>query len=144
MKNLVTFLLAATALSGVFAQAPAPQVGTVEAVKNLVTVTQNNAEGKAVMGTAISGTPVINGATVVTTSTGSAVVVLIINDRKCEIPMRENQSLTINTALSCKSLIAAIGNTGSAVALGPIPDNVLLATGAFGTAALITWNASGR
>jgi len=100
MKNTLAFLLAASAMTGAFAQAPAPSVGAVQNVQGLATVSQGNTIGNVVL-----SSPVTNGALFVTTSTGSVVILL---NNGCRVSLNPNQSVTINTGVPCAALVASV------------------------------------
>lgn len=109
-KNLC-LLLVAFSVSPVWAQTPAPVVGTVQNVQGLVTVSQGNT-----LGNAASGTTLVNGSRVVATSSGSALITL---NNGCRIPLAPNQAVVVNSGLSCNALLASVGGAGVPAAAGP-------------------------
>ena len=95
-----TFALLLTACVGTGALAQAP-VGVVQDVQGLVTVSQDNK-----MGNLVKGLEIVDGARVMTTSTGTVDITL---DNGCRIHLEPNQAVTIDSRLDCKALVAAIG-----------------------------------
>lgn len=98
-------LLTAFVSTAAMAQAPAPIVGVAESVQGLVTVSQGNT-----LGNLVKDSNVANGARVVTTSTGSAVLKL---RNGCIINLAANQAVTIDSSLDCKALVAGVQSTGA-------------------------------
>jgi hypothetical protein len=93
-------LLAATA----FAQAP---LGTITSVNGVATVTTGT------VGTAVSvGAPIVEGARVITTSTGSVTMRLA---NGCTVNVPAGHAVTVRSALSCQQLQAAVQPVTTAV-----------------------------
>jgi hypothetical protein len=118
------------ALAQTQAPAPAPaQLGTVENVQGLVTVSDGTS-----IGNVVNGNPVIDGSRFVTSSSGSA---LLKMSNGCDIRLKPSQSLTVQSGLNCDALIAAVqslgGNNGVFAALA----NPLVGIGTLASAALI-------
>lgn len=110
-KYTFGLLLAVCAATSVLAQAPsaaAAAVGVVESVEGLVTVSQGNT-----LGNLVKDSTLVDGARVVTTSTGAASIRLT---NKCRIDLSANQAVTIDSRLECKALVAGIQSTGAGVA----------------------------
>ena len=103
-KFAFALLLTAFASTGAMAQGPAESVGVVQSVDGLVTVSQGNT-----LGNVVKDEKILNGARVVTTSTGSALVKL---NNGCLISLAPNQSVTVDPKLDCKALVASIQSTG--------------------------------
>ena len=97
------FLLSASALA--LAQAPAPVVGRAVDVEGLVTVSQG-----ANVRTVLNDSPVIDGTRYVTASTGS--VTLKFKDA-CDVKLKPNQSLEVDSRKPCAALIAAVQTLGN-------------------------------
>jgi len=113
-------------------QAPAPapaQLGTVENVQGLVTVSDGTS-----IGNVVKGGPVIDGSRFVTSSSGSATLKM---DNGCNITLKPSQSLTLQGKQNCDEMLAAIqslgGNNGVFAALA----NPLVGIGTLASAALI-------
>jgi len=104
-KYAFGLLLAAFVSPTVFAQAQTVAVGVAESVEGLVMVSQGNISGNLVKDSTL-----VNGARVVTTSTGVATIKL---DNGCRIDMCANQAVTINSRLDCKALVAGVQSTGA-------------------------------
>jgi hypothetical protein len=118
---------AAIAFSGcVAAQTQAPaQLGTVDEVQGLVTVSDGTSVGNVV-----NGNPVNDGSRFVTSSSGS---VLLRMSHGCDIRLKPSQSLTVKDGLNCEALIAAIetlGNNNAIFALTPLTGIGILASAA--------------
>lgn len=128
MKKSFSALLVALAFSPVWAQTPAPVVGTTQNVQGLVTVSQGNT-----LGNAASGTTLVNGARVVATSSGSALVSL---NNGCQIPLAPNQSVIVNVGLSCNAQLASVGAVGVVAAAGPFAAGATPQAVGFGAAYL--------
>jgi len=86
------------------AQGPAV-VAVVESVEGLATVSQGNT-----LGNLVKDQKIVNGARVVTTSTGSAVLKF---NNGCVISLTPNQAVTIDSERECKALVAGIQSTGA-------------------------------
>lgn len=97
------FLLSASALA--LAQAPAQVVGRAVDVEGLVTVSQG-----ANVRTVLNDSPVIDGTRYVTASTGS--VTLKFKDA-CDVKLKPNQSLEVDSRKPCAALIAAVQTLGN-------------------------------
>jgi hypothetical protein len=129
-------LAAAIAFSGCVAaqtpaSAPAPaQLGTVDEVKGLVTVSDGTS-----IGNVVNGNPVIDGSRFVTSSSGSA---LLRMSHGCDIRLKPSQSLTVKSALNCEALIAAIETLGNNNAVFAMLSNPLLDIGTLASAALLS------
>ena len=104
-KLAFALLLTAFASTAALAQGPGESVGVVQSVDGLVTVSQGNT-----LGNVVKDEKILNGARVVTTSTGSAVVKL---NNGCLISLAPNQSVTVDPRLDCKALVASIQSTGA-------------------------------
>lgn len=107
-KFAFALLLTACVSTSAMAQGPAASVGVVQSVDGLATVSQGNT-----MGNLFKEERILNGARVVTTSTGSAVIKL---DNGCLISLAPNQAVTIDSRLDCKALVAGITGTGGVAA----------------------------
>lgn len=110
MKNHQLLALAAVALSaGAFAQ---DQIGTVGNVIGLVTMSDATS-----VTTVLPGMPIANGASFVTSSTGT--VTLRLKDN-CDITLKPNQTVTVSSDKNCAALVAAVTPlpAGTAVAAG--------------------------
>src|SRR6185369_10534255 len=99
-----------------FAQA---QLGTINSVQGIVTVTDG-----AVGGTTSPGSPINNGMRFVATSSGSAVIRL---NNGCVVSLQPNQAVTILQSMTCAEQLAAVQ---------PIGGGVGAAGGSFATGAL--------
>ena len=110
MKKPFVSLLAATALSAAIAQpaAPVQPLGSAVEVKGLVTISQGN-----VVANAAPGSPLFNGARVMTTSTGSATLRLAGG---CVVSLAANQMVVVNEGVDCRALVASVQPVGPAVA----------------------------
>lgn len=98
------------ALSAVFFSAAvwAQSIGTVGSVSGVVTIN----DGTRVL-SAAPGSPIPDGARIVTTSSGSAVLQLA---NGCVIDLKPNQAVTVLRGSSCGDLAAAVRPTGAAQA----------------------------
>ncbi|HVE51981.1 MAG TPA: hypothetical protein VNB23_01215 [Ramlibacter sp.] len=95
--NKLALAVASLAAASVFAQAI---LGTVTSVEGVATVTTGTT------GTAISaGAPIVNGARVITTSTGSVTFRLA---NGCTITVPPGHAVTVQSNLSCEQLRAAM------------------------------------
>ena len=136
-KCLVTFLLTACVTTSVFAQNPSV-VGVAERVEGLVTVSQGNTLGNLVKDSAL-----VEGARVVATSTGAALIKL---DNGCRIELTANQAVTIDSRLDCKALLAGVQSIGGgavAVAAGSGAFVPVLAAGALAIGLIASQKSSG-
>jgi hypothetical protein len=102
-KQLATLLLSMLAATA-YAQAP---LGAVTSVNGVATVTTGTA------GTAITvGAPIVEGARVITTSTGSVTFRLASG---CVVTVPPGSAVTVRSAMSCEQLQAAIQPVSTAV-----------------------------
>jgi len=129
---------AALAAASAFAQAP---LGTVTSVNGVATVTTGTT------GTAITaGAPIVNGARVITTSTGSVTFRLA---NGCTVNVPPGHAVTVLSSLSCEQLTASVrpvqtavttttATTSTTVPAGPVfgPPNPAVMAG-IGAVALI-------
>lgn len=135
-KYTFGLLLAACVATSVFAQAPAA-VGVAENVEGLVTVSQGNT-----LGNLVKDSTLVNGARVVTTSTGAAVIRLA---NGCRIDLSANQAVMIDSRLDCKALVAGIQSAGAgvgAVAMGKGAIVPAFAAGALAIGLIASQNSS--
>ena len=103
MKKKLGTLIAALFATAAFAQT----LGTVTSVNGVATVTTGTA------GTAITaGAPIVEGARVITTSTGSVTFRLASG---CVINVPPGSAVTVRSALSCQQLQASIQPVTTAV-----------------------------
>ena len=100
MKKSFISLFIAFMFSPSWAQSPAPSVGTIQSVQGLVTISQGTT-----LGNAASGTPLTNGAIVVSTCGASTFIQLRSG---CSVPLSPRQSVTVNTELSCDQLLNSV------------------------------------
>src|SRR3954469_25525040 len=102
-KKLASALVCLFAASA-FAQA---QLGAVTSVNGVATVTSGT------VGTAIgAGAPIVEGARVITTSTGSVTFRL---NNGCTVTVPAGHAVTVSSALSCQQLQAAVQPVSTAV-----------------------------
>ena len=99
MNKSIVFALSALVAAAVIAQ---PVVGTLSNVEGLVTITQNNQ-----LVTAGNGSTVVDGARIISTSTGH--VTIDVND--CKVTLNPNESVTIDSSVSCDKFRAAVLRT---------------------------------
>ena len=97
---LMTSFVGTTAM----AQGAPASVGAIQSTDGLVTVSQSNT-----LGNAFKDERLVDGARVATTGTGTTVIRL---DNGCVIRLEPNQSVTINTQLSCNAQVASIQSVG--------------------------------
>lgn len=102
-KIALALLLTTLASASAMAQGPAESVGVIQGVDGLVTISQGNT-----LGNVAKDGKIVNGARVVTTSTGSTFVKL---NNGCLINLAPNQAVTIDTKLDCKAQVASIQST---------------------------------
>ncbi|MES2979224.1 MAG: hypothetical protein V4731_12440 [Pseudomonadota bacterium] len=122
----------------VLVPAPAPAVGVIQSAQGLVTVSQGNT-----LSNALGGSPITNGARIVTTSTGTSSIRL---SSGCTIPLSPNQAVTIDTSLSCQAQINNVVSVAPTAPPGTTPatpgvpgvPGVPVAPGFLSTAALST------
>jgi hypothetical protein len=120
-------LAAGLMLMGAAASAQTPQtLGTVADVQGIVTVSNGTTVGTAVRGTVIS-----QGNHFVTASAGAARLTM---DNGCVIHLKPNQSLRIDSRLSCEQLIASI----QPVAGAPVTASAGVTPGALAVGAALT------
>jgi hypothetical protein len=124
---LVVLAVSAAAIS----QTTAPvHLGTVQSVQGLVTVSDGTS-----IGNVVSGTAIMDGSRIVTSSSGSATLKL---DNGCTIDLKPSRSLTFQGQKDCDQTVAAIvvldGNNAVFAAL----NNPLLGIGVLASAALIS------
>jgi hypothetical protein len=127
---VAAFAVSICAIAQTEAPAPAPaQLGTVENVQGLVTVSDGTS-----IGNVVKGGPVMDGSRFVTSSSGSATLKL---DNGCIVALKPSQSLTFQGKQNCDQTLAAIqslgGNNGVFAALA----NPLVGLGTLASAALI-------
>ena len=103
-KYLFSFLFTACLSTSIFAQAPSV-VAVAESVEGLVTVSQGNT-----LGNLVKDSTLVEGARVVSTSTGSTTIRF---NNKCRIELTFNQAVTIDSSLECKALLASVQSTGA-------------------------------
>ena len=128
-KFAFALLMTAFVSTGAMAQVVPGAVGVVQSTDGLVTVSQGNT-----LGNAFKEQRILDGARVVTTGTGAAVVRLINNG--CLIKLDPNQSVTIDSRLGCTAQVASIQSTG-AVAAGQGAGAVAAGQGAANPAGLV-------
>lgn len=104
MKNRTALPAIAITLAAGAAMAQAP-LGTVTQVQGIATVTTGTS-GAAIA----AGAPVVNGARVITTSSGT--VTLRLNNG-CTVTVPPGHALTVVSGLSCQQLTAAITPTAT-------------------------------
>ena len=139
-KFAFALLMTAFVSTGAMAQVVPGAVGVVQSTEGLVTVSQGNTLGNAFINERI-----FDGARVVTTGTGTAVVRL---NNGCLIKLDPNQSVTIDSRLDCRAQVASIQSTGAQAGAGSAAGGggnasglVFLGVGALG--AYYNWRASG-
>lgn len=122
IKNaLMTVGLACFSLAAV-----AQSIGTISNVSGTVTVN----DGTRVVN-ATAGSPISNGARIVTTSTSTATVRLA---NGCVVDLKPGQAVTLLSSTSCSDLLATVQNTAPAGTPAPsgnagVGDFVIGATG---------------
>lgn len=131
---MIRSLLAASLLclgTAALAQAPQITLGKVAEVQGVVTVSDG-----VTVGTAVPGTVITDGNRFVTASAGAARLTL---DNGCVINLKPNESLTINSKLSCRDLVASVRAVGSQTVLAGtgFSGNTLLAAGSLLGAGLV-------
>ena len=126
-KFAFALLMTAFVSTGAMAQVVPGAVGVVQSTDGLVTVSQGNT-----LGNAFKEQRILDGARVVTTGTGAAVIRL---DNACLIKLDPNQSVTIDSSLDCRAQVASIQSTG-AVAAGQGAGAVAAGQGAANPAGL--------
>lgn len=107
-KFAFALLMTAFVSTGAMAQVVPGAVGVVQSTDGLVTVSQGNT-----LGNAFKEQRILDGARVVTTGTGAAVVRL---NNGCLIKLDPNQSVTIDSRLDCTAQVASIQSTGAVAA----------------------------
>lgn len=128
MTVAVVAMAAMLGVAGVAsAQDGAGTVATVQDVSGAVTITAGDTVKPAV-----EGSRVTDGAVVITAGDGSSVVVF---DNGCNVRIEPNESLTVDTSLSCAALVA-VPLQSPAFATGAQGGN-RAALGVVGGAALI-------
>jgi hypothetical protein len=105
MKKIAVLLIAASAAWSVWAQAP-QAVGKLTGVQGLVTV---GAGDRLV--NAVTGTPLVVGNRIVTTSSGAATLAF---DSGCTVALKANESIVVTSSADCKVLLAAVTPVGGA------------------------------
>ncbi|WP_048437952.1 hypothetical protein [Caenimonas sp. SL110] len=114
-------ILCAIALAA-FAGAAASQgvVGRVTNVQGLVTVSDSTT-----VTSVIAGAPVNTGTRYVTSSTGTATIVVNAGGRECTVTLQPNQSFTLEPNRTCAQLVALVQTLpaapGTAVAAVAVP-----------------------
>jgi hypothetical protein len=108
MKKIAVLLIATSAALSVWAQAPAV-VGKLSGVQGLVTI---GAGDKLV--NAVTGTPLMAGDRVITTSSGAATLAF---DSGCVVDLKANESITVTSGADCKALLAAVAPVGAGAAV---------------------------
>jgi hypothetical protein len=106
------------------------QIGTVDDVQGLVTVSDGSSVGNAV-----KGAPVVDGTRYVTSSTGSATLKM---DNGCNVHLNPNQSLVVQDKQDCEALIAAIQTLSDSNRVLALLGNPLVGLGSIASAALIS------
>jgi hypothetical protein len=134
-KKLIAIACALAFSAGAMAQTQAPlpapaQLGTVDDVQGLVTVSDGTS-----IGNVVNGSPVIDGSRFVTSSSGSA---LLRMSKGCDIRLKPSQSLVVQDGLNCEALIAAIQTLGNNNAMFALLTNPLVGMGTLASAALIS------
>lgn len=97
MKRLATFAALAACALAVSAQEP---VGVLQNVSGTVSLS-----GQSVVSRAINGTPVMDGSSVLVSSSGKATLVL---NTGCSVSLGANQHLTINAKTPCEKITASV------------------------------------
>ena len=116
MKKKLGTLIAALFATAAFAQT----LGTVTSVNGVATVTTGTA------GTAITaGAPIVEGARVITTSTGSVTFRLASG---CVINVPPGSAVTVRSALSCQQLQASVQPTTTATTATTTPAGFNIGT----------------
>ena len=134
-KSFVPFALTALFSTIAIAQTPMPAVGSVQSVNGLATVGQANTIGNAAQNQRI-----LDGARLVTTSSGTLVVKL---DNGCIIRLNPNQAVTINSKLDCPAIVAGIQSTLPATAAAgsagaDVGNGIIVGTGIIVTGLVIS------
>lgn len=135
-KLAFALLLTAFASTATLAQGPAEPIGVVQSVEGLVTVSQGNT-----LGNVVKDKKILNGARLVATATGFAVVKL---DNGCLVSLKPNQAVTIDSRLDCKAVVAGIETSGAAAAAGIDSSSALKAAivGGIGLALVVNSDSS--
>jgi len=116
-KFTFSIVLCAILSSTVMAQeAPISKVGAVSAIDGLSTVSQGNT-----LSNLTQGEPILQGARVVTSSTGT---VRIVMNNGCVVSLNRNEAVTIDSRIACGTLTAGIVPNNAAIAVagstGPV------------------------
>lgn len=126
------FAVSACAIAQTQTQTPAPapaQLGVIEKVQGLVTVSDGTS-----IGNAVNGAPVIDGNRFVTSSSGSATLKM---DNGCNIVLKPSQSLTLDGKQNCDQMLAAVQSLGDNNGVFALLANPLVGLGTLASAALI-------
>jgi len=123
--------ISACAIAQTQAPAAAPaQLGVVDDVQGLVTVSDGTS-----IGNAVNGNPVIDGNRFVTSSSGSA---LLRMEKGCDIRLKPSQSLIVKSGLNCEALLAAIQSLADNNTMFALLSNPLVGMGTLASAGLIS------
>lgn len=128
-KYIFSLFTTVCVTASVFAQDPSEAVGKVVTVEGLVTVSQDNT-----LGNLVKDSPVVDGARVVTTSTGATTIRL---NNGCRIELTFNQAVTINSRLECRALIASVQSTAAGVGAAAAVASVQSTVAGVGAAAAV-------
>jgi hypothetical protein len=131
LKKSFAVLAILAVSAAAIAQTTAPaQLGTVQSVQGLVTVSDGTS-----IGNVVNGSPIIDGSRFVTSSSGSATLKF---DNGCTVELKPSRALTLQGKQNCDEVVAAIvvldGNNAVFAAL----TNPLVGIGTLASAALIS------
>jgi hypothetical protein len=130
LSVLAGLAISVCAIAQTQAPAPAPvQLGTVDNVQGLVTMSDGTS-----IGNVVNGNAVLDGSRFVTSSSGSAVLKM---SNGCDIRLKPSQSLTVQSGLNCDALVAAIQSLEGNNAVFAALSNPLVGIGTLASAALI-------
>jgi len=136
--KILTFGIVLCAIFGNTAMAqgaPAPTVGVVSGIDGLSTVSQGNT-----LSNLTQGQTILQGARVVTSSTGTVRIVL---NNGCAVSLNRNEAVTIDSRLGCDALTAGIVQNNAAIAVagatgsGNVVNSSVLGGAFFATGAVI-------